>query len=118
MPKAVHDVKGPLLALRQHGWTLAGVTTDTQLAAYLLRPDTRAFDLADLALRYLHRELRSNVEESGQLTLDGGLDESDDALAEVETVRATAVKDLAATFDTELDASNAPSACWPTWSCR
>jgi len=104
-PKAVHDVKGPLLALRQRGWTLAGVASDTQLAAYLLRPDTRAFDLADLALRYLHRELRSNIEESGQLTLDGGLEESDDALAEVETVRASAVKDLAERFDSELGRS-------------
>jgi DNA polymerase-1 len=103
VPKAVHDLKGPLLALRQHGWSLAGVTSDTQLAAYLLRPDQRSFDLADLALRYLHRELRSNIEESGQLTLDGGLDESDDALAEVETVRASAVKDLAVAFDTELE---------------
>ncbi|HET6876283.1 MAG TPA: DNA polymerase I [Jatrophihabitans sp.] len=102
LAKAVHDVKGPLLALRQHGWTLDGVTSDTELAAYLLRPDTRTFDLADLALRYLHRELRSNIDESGQLTLDGGLEESDDALAEVETVRATAVKDLADTFDAEL----------------
>ncbi len=109
-PKAVHDVKGPLLALRQHGWALAGVTSDTQLAAYLLRPDTRAFDLADLALRYLHRELRSNVEDSGQLTLDGGAEESDDALAEVETVRATAVRDLADTFDGRLDeAGRAPA---------
>ena len=56
-PKAVHDVKGPLLALRQHGWTLAGITSDTQLAAYLALPGQRSFDLADLALRYLHREL-------------------------------------------------------------
>ena len=103
VPKAAHDLKGPLLALRQHGWTLAGVTSDTQLAGYLLRPDQRSFDLADLALRYLHRELRSNVEESGQLTLDGGIDESDDAIAEVETVRGSAVKDLAAAFDTELE---------------
>ncbi|WP_375483600.1 DNA polymerase I [uncultured Jatrophihabitans sp.] len=109
VPKAVHDVKGPLLALRQHGWSLAGVSDDTQLAAYLLRPDTRAFDLADLALRYLHRELRSNEldGESGQLTLDGGVEESDNALAEVEAVRASAVRDLADVFDTELDASNA-----------
>ncbi|MGN6607096.1 MAG: DNA polymerase I [Jatrophihabitans sp.] len=106
VPKSVHDVKGPLLALRQHGWTLAGVTSDTQLAAYLLRPDQRSFDLADLALRYLRRELRSNVEESGQLTLDGGADESDDALAQVETVRATAIRDLAEAFATELDAGN------------
>ncbi|MDT4921373.1 MAG: polymerase, partial [Pseudonocardiales bacterium] len=102
IPKAVHDVKGPLLALREHGWTLAGVSSDTQLAAYLLRPDQRTFDLADLALRTLHRELRSNVEESGQLTLDGGLDESEDALADAETVRASAVKDLADSFAGEL----------------
>ncbi len=105
--KSAHDLKGPLLALRQHGWTLAGVTSDTQLAGYLLRPDQRSFDLADLALRYLHRELRNNIEESGQLTLDGGLDESDDAIAEVETVRASAVRDLATVFGTELDAGGA-----------
>ena len=107
VPKAVHDVKGPVLALRQHGWAIDGVTSDTQLAAYLLRPDQRSFDLADLALRYLRRELRSNIDETGQLTLDGGLDESDDALAEVETVRATAVLDLAAEFDIELDKGGA-----------
>jgi DNA polymerase-1 len=107
VPKAVHDVKGPLLALRQQGWTLAGVTSDTQLAAYLLRPDQRSFDLADLALRYLHRELRSNVEDTGQLTLDGGEDESDDALAAVETVRATAVRDLADAFGAELETGGA-----------
>ena len=106
-PKAAHDIKGPLLALRQHGWTLAGVTNDTQLAGYLLRPDQRSFDLADLALRYLHRELRSNVEESGQLTLDGGVDESDDAIAEVETVRGSAVRDLATEFDAALERDGA-----------
>ncbi len=105
-PKAVHDIKGPLLALRQRGWTLAGVTSDTQLAAYLALPGQRSFDLADLALRYLRRELRANEPaelESGQLTLDGGVDESDEALAEHETVRAAAIHDLADAFDTELD---------------
>ena len=107
MPKATHDIKGPVLALREHGWRIGGVTSDTQLAAYLLRPDQRTFDLSDLALRYLRRELRSNVEESGQLTLDGGLDESDDALAEIETVQATAINDLATAFDAELDTGGA-----------
>jgi DNA polymerase-1 len=106
-PKALHDLKGPLLAVRQRGWSLAGVTSDTELAAYLLRPDQRTFDLADLALRYLHRELRPNVEESGQLTLDGGVEESDDAIAEAEALRATAVRDLAAEFDTALDLGGA-----------
>jgi DNA polymerase I len=106
-PKAAHDVKGPLLALREHGWQLAGITDDTQLAAYLLRPDQRSFDLADLALRYLRRELRTNIEESGQLTLDGGIEESDDALAQAETLRASAVRDLADAYDPELERSGA-----------
>ncbi len=74
-----------------------------QLAAYLALPGQRSFDLADLALRYLHRELRANVEESGQLTLDGGVDEADDALAEVETVRASAIRDLADALDGDLE---------------
>ena len=46
--------------------------------------------------------MRSNVDDSGQLTLDGGLDESDDALADAETVRASAIKDLADALDAEL----------------
>jgi DNA polymerase-1 len=106
-PKAVHDVKGPLLAARQRGWDIAGVSSDTQLAAYLLRPDQRNYDLADLALRYLKRELRTNVESTGQMTLDGGEDESDRVIAEAEALAATAVRDLATAFDTELDASGA-----------
>src|SRR6185312_5070097 len=103
VPKAAHDVKGPLLALRQHGWRLAGLTSDTQLAAYLVQPGQRAFELSDLALRYLKRELRDEAApDSGQLTLDGGLDESDDARAEAEAVRASAVRDLADALDVEL----------------
>jgi DNA polymerase I len=103
LPKAVHDIKGPVLALVQHGWRLAGVTSDTQLAAYLVQPGQRAFDLADLALRYLKRELREeNADDSGQLTLDGGLEEADDARAEAEAVRAAAIRDLADALDVEL----------------
>jgi len=103
LPKAVHDVKGPLLALRQHGWTLAGVATDTQLAAYLVQPGQRTFDLADLALRYLKRELRDDsIEDSGQLTLDGGEDESDDARAQAEGLKAAAIRDLAEALGSAL----------------
>jgi DNA polymerase-1 len=103
IPKAAHDIKGPLLAIAQHGWTLAGVTSDTQLAAYLVQPGQRTFDLADLALRYLKRELREETaDDSGQLTLDGGLDESDNSRAQVEAVRASAIRDLAEALDAEL----------------
>ena len=56
--KAMHDAKGPLLAIWARGWELAGLTSDTQLAAYLVRPDQRTFDLADLTIRYLKRELK------------------------------------------------------------
>ncbi len=59
-PKALHDAKGPILALAAHGWPLAGLSSDTALAAYLALPGQRSFDLGDLALRYLHRELRAD----------------------------------------------------------
>ncbi len=100
-PKALHDAKGPLLAFLERGWQLAGLTSDTQLSAYLVRPDQRAYDLADLTVRYLRRELRAEEEEGdGQLSfddIDGG------AAAESTMLRARAVADLADTLDTEVD---------------
>ncbi|MDX6365151.1 MAG: polymerase [Nocardioidaceae bacterium] len=108
VPKASHDVKGALLALRARGLPLAGVTSDTQLAAYLALPGQRSFDLADLALRYLRRELRSSVvEDNGQLTLDGGEQQADDELAEAEALKAVAIRDLATAFDTDLQTRGA-----------
>jgi DNA polymerase-1 len=101
-PKAVHDAKGPILALAAHGWELAGLSSDTALAAYLALPGQRSFDLGDLALRYLRRELRADdgVAEAGQLSLDG-LDEDGNALNQI--VRARAVLDLATALDRDLD---------------
>jgi DNA polymerase I len=106
VPKAMHDLKGPLLALHARGWDVAGVTSDTALAAYLALPGQRTFDLADLTLRYLRRELRSDAEvlpPDGQLSLDGGAEAADEALAQVEIVRARAIADLARSLDDDLD---------------
>src|SRR5206468_3029190 len=89
-PKALHDAKGPILALWARGLDIHGITSDTALAAYLALPGQRSFDLADLALRYLRRELRAEGGDSGQLTLDG-TDEADAIGADV--VRAAAVAD-------------------------
>ncbi|MDP9398977.1 MAG: DNA polymerase I [Actinomycetota bacterium] len=103
-PKALHDAKGPSHALAARGWELAGLTSDTELSAYLARPDQRSYDLADLTLRYLRRELRAEGEEgaSAQLTFDG--DAGDDELgAETAMVRARAVIDLAEALDAELE---------------
>ncbi|MBW0094073.1 DNA polymerase I, partial [Pseudonocardia sp. KRD-188] len=103
VPKAAHDAKSALHALRGRGWTLAGLTSDTALAAYLTRPGQRSFDLADLALRHLRRELRvDGAEESGQLSLLGGEEEADAERANGQMVAASAVAELAGALDVEL----------------
>ena len=104
--KAVHDAKGPLLALQARGWTLAGLTSDTALAAYLALPGQGVFDLADLALRFLRRELRAEVSDDGQLSFDADLAEDGpvpDAGAADAAVRARAVADLAVALDQDLE---------------
>ncbi|EGD55946.1 DNA polymerase I [Gordonia neofelifaecis] len=103
-PKAVHEVKWALHALRGRGWTLTGVTSDTALAAYLVRPGQRTFNLDDLALRYLRRELKAEdgAGDDGQLSL---LDDDADAqrAADQLMLSAQAVAELADTLDTELE---------------
>ncbi|AFA73670.1 DNA polymerase I [Gordonia polyisoprenivorans VH2] len=102
-PKALHETKSAIHALRSRGWTLRGVTSDTALAAYLVRPGQRSFNLDDLALRYLRRELRADDGAGNdQLSLldeDGGLAQQ----AEQHMLEARAVAELADTLDTELD---------------
>jgi DNA polymerase-1 len=100
-PKVVHDAKPALLALAAHGWTLAGVETDTALAAYLAKPDQRSYDLVDLALRYLKRELRVDAPDDGQLALDG-LGGDDGAVEQNLMLRARATLDLAQVLRDEL----------------
>jgi DNA polymerase I len=107
-PKAMHDVKGPLLAIWARGWDLAGLVSDTQLAAYLLRPDQRVYDLADLTARHLRRELSVSgtaAEASDQAAF---IFDAEDAGAEA-MVRARAIIDLASALEQELDAQGGTS---------
>jgi DNA polymerase-1 len=104
-PKVMHDAKGPMLALAARGLPLAGLERDTALSAYLARPDQRSYDLADLTVRYLKRELRQGSADDGQLSLDMGdaaLGEGG-AVGETEMLHARAVLDLAAALDEELE---------------
>ena len=107
-PKALHDAKGPMQALWSRGWQLAGLASDTMLAAYLLRPDQRTYDLGDLTVRHLRRELAAEAgsgADDSQLALDfGDPDEGQDAM-----VRARAVAELAGALDAELDAAGGAS---------
>ncbi|MFI9814379.1 DNA polymerase I [Saccharothrix variisporea] len=102
IPKAAHDLKLPLRALRARGWTLRGVTSDTALAAYLVRPGQRSFALDDLALRYLKRELRAEESDNGQLSLLADEDEEREKSAQTAIVRAFAVAELADALDAQL----------------
>ena len=100
-PKVLHDAKGPLLAVAAHGWALAGLERDTALSAYLARPDQRSYDLADLTLRYLKRELRTEApDDQGQLSFD---DVGEDSTGDTAMLQARAVLDLAVALDEELD---------------
>jgi len=107
-PKALHDAKGPMHALAARGLALAGVTSDTALAAYLALPGQRTFDLADLALRYLGKELAGGGEETtGQLALDlaGEQDDEEAAIASATALvwQAQATAELATALDADLE---------------
>ncbi len=69
--KVLHDANGPMLALRARGWALHGLAGDTALAAYVVLPGQRSFDLADLVPRFLHRDLPTASAQQDQLSLDG-----------------------------------------------
>jgi DNA polymerase I len=108
--KLAYDVKRSLHAVRHRGWTLGGLATDTQLAAYLVRPGQRSFALDDLVLRYLKRELRVEQQpEERQLSLLDGEEGDAAQVAEAEIVRARAIADLAAALDVALDETGGTS---------
>jgi DNA polymerase-1 len=104
-PKVLHDAKGPMLAFAARGMPLAGLERDTALSAYLARPDQRSYDLPDLTIRYLKRELRQGPADDGQLSLEGLESDavSGPGPGETEMLHARAVLDLAAALDAELE---------------
>src|SRR5690606_3815019 len=97
--KAVHGAKVALHALAGRGMVLGGVVIDTELAAYLCHPDQRGYDLADLAVRYLRRELVPEAA-GGQAVLDLGVDGDADTPA---AARAHAVLELGEVLAGELE---------------
>ena len=101
-PKALHEAKLAMHDLEGRGWPVAGVTSDTALAAYLVRPGQRSFALDDLSLRYLKRELRADNPEQQQLSLLDDSEGVDDQAVQTVILRASAVMDLADALDEEL----------------
>ena len=101
-PKALHEAKSAAHDLAGRGWALRSVSSDTALAAYLVRPGQRSFTLEDLSLRYLRRELRADNPEQAQLSLLDDPDSVDDQAVQTQMLRARAVIDLADALDAEL----------------
>ncbi|MFI2488655.1 DNA polymerase I [Promicromonospora kroppenstedtii] len=99
-PKVLHGAKAAAHMLATRGLELDGVVFDTELAAYLCYPDQRGYDLGDLAVRHLGRELKVAEPEGAQGALDLSLE--GDAEGQAEAVRAQGVADLATALEGEL----------------
>lgn len=66
----LHSAKLQIKALASVGLSIEGVAGDTALAAYLLVPDARSYELAQIALDRAGIDLSEPEAESGQLALD------------------------------------------------
>lgn len=97
-PKFLHDAKTTYHMLAGRGITLGGIAHDTALAAYLLNPGQRTYDLKTTYQRHLHRTLE--ITETGQLSL------LDIINTNTLITAAAAILELAATLPTKLATIN------------
>jgi DNA polymerase-1 len=68
LPKAIHDYKAALHAMRGRGLELHGVGDDTMLYSYLLDPTYSSHTLAEVALRRFNLKLSGALPESADIT--------------------------------------------------
>ena len=97
-PKFLHDAKTTYHMLAGRGITLNGIAHDTALAAYLLNPGQRTYDLKTTYQRHLHRTLE--ITETGQLSL------LDITNTNTLITAVAAILELAATLPTKLATIN------------
>ena len=97
-PKFLHDAKTTYHMLAGRGITLGGIAHDTALAAYLLNPGQRTYDLKTTYQHHLHRTLE--ITETGQLSL------LDITNTNTLITAAAAILELAATLPTKLATIN------------
>ncbi|MGP6174912.1 DNA polymerase I [Corynebacterium sp. A21] len=97
-PKILHESKSVFHMLAGRGFDLNGISHDTAIAGYLLRPGQRTYELKDVYQRHLQRQLAAPEEAAtGQLSL---LDSGEDSRALVD--QAAAIIELAAELTTLL----------------
>lgn len=99
--KVLHEFKSALKALYNRGLGLEGVVDDTSISGYLIQPDRRSYDLAELAQVHLKISLTTAAAQSGQLELDLS-GETDQAAAAALVQQAAVVHALSKHFEKEL----------------
>lgn len=99
-PKVLHNAKATMRVFPEHGWSVDGVSMDTALAAYLVKPGRRSFALDALSLEYLGRELAPAGAADGQLAF--GTEEDDQAEADALMSQARTILDLGTAFGEKL----------------
>jgi DNA polymerase-1 len=99
-PKVMHGYKAALKALSSRGLGLEGVVDDTSISGYLIQPDRRTYELAELAQHHLNVSISAETSKAGQLELafDGDDAAAADALVQVAAV----VQALSRHFESEL----------------
>ncbi|WP_193095309.1 DNA polymerase I [Brevibacterium sp. FME17] len=98
----LHSSKTQLKAWRSLGLDVDDVAGDTALAAYLLVPDQRSYELPQIALERTGIELSDSTGDSGQLVLDLDSDQT----AQTHGHRAAALLEVHDKLATAIDEAN------------
>jgi DNA polymerase I len=97
--KVLHGYKAALKALAARGLELEGVVDDTSISGYLIEPDRRTYELAELAQHHLNIGISTAAAKAGQLELDF---DGDEAAAGALVQVAAVVHALSRYFEAEL----------------
>jgi DNA polymerase I len=103
VPKVAHHAKPLVRALLDRNVRLEGLTLDTALAAYLVNPASKAYDLADVASRYGGIELDSPDREKPDSGIQGAFDFSGGADLDAAARRVLAIDRTSAVLEGELE---------------
>lgn len=101
IPKLFHDGKRVIRRLDTLGIDVTGVGFDAALAAYVVNPASRAYDLTELASRYLDVELDS-PDSADAAAVQGAFDFADGPDLDGMARRVEAISRLAVQMRTEL----------------
>ncbi|MEO5312841.1 DNA polymerase I [Pseudarthrobacter sp. CC12] len=99
-PKVIHGFKAALKALSARGLELEGVVDDTSISGYLIQPDRRTYELAELAQHHLNVGIPAATAKAGQLELS--FDGDDTAAADALVQAGAVVLALSRFFEDEL----------------